>query len=83
MNNMRKLMESLELIAETQEDEIVPITSITSPSGEIYKFNAIKYNIVPGDLMVKLWEPDSHVYDSFDIEYAVLKRIVSAIEEKL
>ena len=84
MNDMRKLIESLERIEESQEEELFPITTITSPTGDLFKFNAIRYNIVPGDLIVKIWYGENDVHEeAIEIEYAVLKRIIETIEREL
>ena len=85
MTEMRNLMEALDHIAEGGEPEdIYPITSITSPDGDIFKFSAVRYNVTPNDLIVKIWYGDSDVLqEDIEIDYAVLKRIIDAIERKI
>jgi len=85
MNDMRKLMESLENIQENKEPEdILPITAITSPSGDYFTFNAVRYNITPNDLVVKIWYGSTDIYEeAIEIDFAVLKRMIDTIERKL
>ena len=85
MNEMRKLIETLEYIGEGQEPEdILPITPVTSPSGDYFTFNAVRYNITPNDLIVKIWYGGTDVYEeAIEIDFATLKHMVDTIEGKL